>query len=113
MVKELALPVSTWHRFSPRRIAAGFLLSGVLGGAGMCASVLIVGLRLAAPAYSTVGPPPGDLRGAKNVEIPSASGSLLQGWWMPAEELGQGAIVLMHGVWSNRRTMVQRARVLH
>jgi len=32
---------------------------------------------------------------------------------MPAEELGQGAIVLMHGVWSNRRTMVQRARVLH
>lgn len=101
------------RRLSPRRIAAGLLLLSMLGGAGLCASVLVVGLRLSAPANSAVGPPPADLPGAEAVQIPSASGSLLQGWWIPGQQPGGGGIVLMHGVWSNRHTMLQRARVLH
>ena len=41
------------------------LLLGVLAGAGLCASVLAVGLHLAAPANTTVGPPPADLPGVE------------------------------------------------
>ncbi len=105
--------MSTFRRLTPRRIAAGLLLLGVLAGAGLCASVLAVGLHLAAPANTTVGPPPADLPGVEAVQIPSASGSLLRGWWVPGQQPGGGAVILMHGVWSNRRTMAQRARVLH
>lgn len=105
--------MSTSLRFSRPRIAAGLLLLGVLAGAGLCASVLVVGLHLAAPANTMVGPPPADLSGVQVVQVPSLSGSLLQGWWMPGQQPGGGAVVLMHGAWSSRLTMVQRARVLH
>lgn len=105
--------MTTLRRLSPRRLVAGLLLLIVLAGAGLCASVLAVGLRLAAPANSVVGLPPADLPGAEPVQIPSHSGSLLHGWWLAGKQPGGGAVVLMHGVWSNRRSMVQRARVLH
>lgn len=105
--------MSAGRHLSPQRIAAGLLLLAVFGGAGLCASVLVVGLHLAAPVHSAVGPPPADLPGAENVQIPSTSGSLLRGWWIPGQQPGGGAVVLMHGVRSNRRTMVQRARVLN
>lgn len=94
-------------------MAARLLLLGLLAGIGLCASVLVVGLRLAAPANTTVGPPPTDQPDVEAAQIPSLSGSLLQGWWMPGRRPGGGAVILMHGVWSDRRTMVQRARVLH
>ena len=105
--------MSAFRRLSPLRIAAGLLLLSLLAGAGLCASVLLVGLRLAAPANTIVGPPPADLPGVEAVQIPSLSGSRLQGWWVPGRQPGGGAMILMHGVWSDRRTMVQRARVLH
>ena len=102
------------RRLPLRRLVAGLLLLLVaLAGAGLCAAVLTVGLRLAAPANSMVGSPPTDLPGAEAVQIPSPSGSLLRGWWVAGKAPGGGAVVLMHGVWSNRRTMLQRARVLH
>lgn len=47
------------------------------------------------------------------VEIPSASGSALRGWWVPGSRPSQGAVVLMHGIRANRLLLVQRARVLH
>ena len=53
------------------------------------------------------------LPGAETVEIPSASGSLLHGWWAPGLHPGGGAVVLMHGVRANRLSMVRRARALH
>lgn len=81
-----------------RRLVAGLLLLGILAGAGLCASVLAVGLRLAAPAGAAVGSPPADLPGAETVQIPSLSGSLLHGWWVPGRQPGGGAVVLMHGV---------------
>ena len=81
-------------------------------GIGLCGSVAAVGLALSAPHRSFVGPPPSDLAGAETVAIPSASGSLLQGWWLPGEH-GPGAIILMHGVRGDRLGMLQRARVLH
>src|SRR5262249_53966085 len=46
------------------------------------------------------------------VQIPSTSGSLLRGWWVPGNP-GGGAIILMHGVWSSRLSMVKRASTLH
>ena len=105
--------MSALHRLLPRRIVAGLLLLGTLAGAGLCASVLVVGLHLAAPANTAVGPPPAELPGAEVVQIPSSSGSLLHGWWVPGQQPGGGAVILMHGVWSNRQTVTQRARVLH
>ena len=89
------------------------LLLPALAGAGLFAAVLAVGLRLAAPANTVVGPPPADLPGAEPVRIASPSGSLLRGWWVSGALPDGGAVVLMHGVWSNRRTMLARARMLH
>lgn len=99
-------------RPAPRRPAVALLLLGALLAAGLCASVLAVGLQLSSPVSALLGPPPAALPGAEPVQIPSPSGSLLQGWWVPGAPSG-GGVVLMHGVWSNRRSMAQRARVLH
>ena len=98
---------------SLRRIVLGLLAIGALSAFGLGAAVLIVGLKLSSPAPASVGPPPPGLSGAETVEIPSASGSVLHGWWAPAASLGGGAVVLWHGVWENRLRMVPRARVLH
>ncbi len=104
--------LSFWRVGAGRRVAAGLLAAGVLGGAGLCAAVLAVGLKLSSPAPATIGPPPPGLPGAEAVEIASASGSVLHGWWVPGTVPGGGAVVLMHGVWENRLRMVPRARVL-
>ena len=76
------------------------------------ASVLAVGLRLSAPAQRVVGPAPASLTGTVAVQIPSASGSLLQAWWLPGRP-DQGAVVLLHGVRGSRLALVRRAEVLH
>jgi alpha-beta hydrolase superfamily lysophospholipase len=78
--------------------------------AGLVGAVLVVGLLLSAPRRAMLGPPDG-LNAAVRVGIPSASGSLLQGWWMPGQR-GAGAVVLMHGVHGNRLGLVRRARLL-
>lgn len=88
------------------------LLLGALLAAGLCAAVLAVGSKLSAPVPAVLGPPPAALPGAEAVHIPSASGSTLRGWWVPGTP-GGGAVVLLHGVWANRLSLVQRARVLH
>lgn len=90
----------------------GVVLAALLLGAGLCGSVVAVGLWLSSPFRTMVGPPPAVLPGAEAVQVPSASGSVLQGWWVPGAP-GGGGIILMHGVRADRRQMVQRARVLH
>ncbi len=78
----------------------------------LCAAVLIVGLVLSAPAPAAVGPTPPSLPGAKSVEIPSASGSTIHGWWVSSGTPGSGAVLLIHGVRANRLQMVRRAEFL-
>jgi uncharacterized protein len=96
--------------FTIGRLTRGLILICVFGAAGMVAAVLVVGLGLASPALTAIGTPP-DLPGLQTVEIVSPSGSTLKGWLVPAEP-GGGAVVLMHGVRSNRRSMIRRARLL-
>lgn len=96
----------------PRRAAAGLALLGSSLAAGLCASVFAVGLSLSAPVPAVLGSPPAELPGAEAVRIPSASGSVLRGWWVPGGPSG-GGVVLLHGIRSNRLSLVRRARMLH
>ena len=72
---------------------------------GCAAAVYYVGARLSAPALHPVGPPPADL-GAVEVEFEG-----VRGWFVPAAE-GSACVILMHGVRSDRRSMIGRARFL-
>lgn len=86
--------------------AAGFALLLLFG---LVASVLAVGFMLSAPARTVVGAPPADLPGAvESVLIPSPSGSVLRGWHVEPPR-ARGAVVLLHGAWSNRASMLRRA----
>ena len=96
-----------WHA------ALGLAALGILLVAGPCAAVLAVGLKLSSPAPASIGSAPSTLPRAEAVEIRSGSGALVHGWWVPGTVPGGGAVVLVHGVWSNRLQMVPRAQVLH
>lgn len=98
---------------SPQHLVVGLVTGMAALGCGLCAAVFVVGLGLSSPAPAALGPPPPGLSNAEEVEIPSASGSMLRGWWLPGAITGEGAVVLVHGVGANRLQMVPRARVLH
>ena len=66
---------------------------------------------LAWPNRATVGPPPAGL-GGQEVAFASQSGSTIHAWLMPGKA-GTGAVLLLHGVRDDRRSMVGRARFLH
>jgi hypothetical protein len=68
-------------------------------GAALIAT-LVAGNFLTAPAPETIGELPNDLSG-RSVQFSSSSGSTLHGWFIPGKH-GGGAVVLMHGVRSNR-----------
>ncbi len=89
------------------RHAAGIAFVGIVI---LVVTVVAVGLRLSRPAQASVGPAPGDLA-IEAVEFLSVSGAL-RGWFM-AGRPGGGAVVLMHGVYGNRLTMMRRARMLN
>jgi alpha/beta superfamily hydrolase len=89
-------------------IAAALLL---IVASGVVAAVLVVGFVLSAPARAVIGSPPPDLH-AETVTIPSKSGATLRGWFVVGRR-GGGAVVLMHGIHSNRLSMVRRARLLN
>jgi uncharacterized protein len=80
--------------------------------ASLCGTVLIAGVQLSRPVPSDVDPPPPGLTNVEAVLIPSASGTVLSGWWSGGKP-GGGCMVLMHGVRRNRRTMARRAEILH
>jgi fermentation-respiration switch protein FrsA (DUF1100 family) len=69
------------------------------------------GCMLASPSRSTVPAAPGPLA-AKNVVFESASGSAIHAWLMRGRA-GGGSVLLLHGVGSNRTSMLGRARFLH
>jgi fermentation-respiration switch protein FrsA (DUF1100 family) len=93
---------------SRRRIALGFLLA--IGAAG--ASTWLLGGALSAAVPRPIGPPPDALPGATSVSFPSASGSLIRGWFA-AGRVGFGSVVLAHPVRADRRSMIGRAGFLH
>lgn len=69
------------------------------------------GCVLARPARAVIGSAPAAL-GARNVEFPSASGSVIHGW-LAMGRPGAGAVLLLHGMGGNRTAMLGRARFLH
>jgi fermentation-respiration switch protein FrsA (DUF1100 family) len=83
----------------------------LLGAAALPAAVIAFGLLASRPDRVAIGPPPPDLH-AEDIAIASASGATLRGWFV-AGEPGAGAVVLMHGVRSNRLSMLSRARLLN
>jgi uncharacterized protein len=87
--------------------AALVLGIGLIAGAVLFA---ISGVVLALPIRRAIGPPPPDLM-ARDVTIPSRSGSLLRGWMVRGEP-GAGAVILLHGIHSDRSAMVARMRFL-
>lgn len=71
-------------------------------------AVAIAGYRLSRPAPAAVGPAPA---GAEEVVFASASGSNLHGWWRPGCP-GCGAVVLLHPLGGNRRSVADRFALL-
>lgn len=69
-----------------------------------------MGSSLTAPSPASVGNCPNDLA-CENVEFKSESGAIIKGWFVKGEE-GRGAIVIMHGLRSNRLQLVERIRFL-
>lgn len=90
-----------------RLIAVLVLLGGVLAGA----LVLGAGEWLTRSAARTVGAAPIDLA-AQTVRIATQDGGELVGWFARGAP-GAGAVLLLHGVRSDRRQMLPRARALH
>ena len=76
----------------------------------LAAIIVAVGELLSAPAHHVVGPPPADLH-ARQVVIPGPSDEFLSGWFAEGA-IGSGAVLLLHGVRSDRRQMVERAMAL-
>jgi len=88
----------SWRTAPLAVIAAGALLSS--------GCVLVSGSSRAA-----IGAPPPVLN-AQNVSFPSASGSEIHAWFARGK-VGAGAVLLLHGVGSNRTSMGGRAIFLH
>lgn len=89
-------------------------------GAVLAALVLVLGFALAAgavgewlshPANRTMGPPPPDFS-AREVRIDTAPSGHVAGWLSPGQP-GKGAVLLLHGVRSDRTQMLGRARFLN
>jgi uncharacterized protein len=87
--------------------AGGIIL---LGAVLIAVAVIAAGMFLSRPAQAVIGSPPPELH-AENVAISSPSGAALHGWFI-AGRPGGGAVVLMHGVRSNRLSMIRRAQLL-
>ena len=83
--------------------ALGILLSLLVG-------IWLAGSALSKPVPQSIGELPADLAG-RSVQFLSESGATIHGWFIPGKK-GKGAIALMHGVHSNRLSMLDRARFL-
>ena len=80
----------------------------------LCVSLFIVlgvGFVLSAPNNVKVGKIPTELNG-QEIKLKSKNGHTLSGWFVPGDNK-HGGILLMHGVRSNRREMLQRAIFLN
>jgi fermentation-respiration switch protein FrsA (DUF1100 family) len=91
---------------SLRRLVVGVAVTAMLVLLGS----LAVGEVLSRPATRVVGAPPPDLR-LQPISFPTAAGDVVSGWMSRGVE-GRGTVLLLHGVRSDRRSMLGRARVL-
>lgn len=73
--------------------------------------IYLAGSQLTKAHHTNIGSIPNDLKNARAVSFPSKSGSQLSGWFLESE-MGQGGILLLHGVKSNRLQMLNRAKFL-
>jgi uncharacterized protein len=89
-----------------RRIAVAAL--GLIGAGALV--TLAAGEMLSRPVRSDAGQAPADLQ-AEAVTLPVPQGGTVRGWLVRGVA-GKGAILLLHGVRSNRAQMVGRARFL-
>jgi len=87
------------------------LSPGLLRGLTAAVFLATQGCVLAWPSQADVGAPPSGV-GAQAVEFPSPSGSTIHAWLIPGKS-GAGAVLLLHGVGDDRRSMLGRARFLH
>jgi dienelactone hydrolase len=84
----------------------------VLAALGLGAAALwLLGSSLVAPHRAQLASAIDGLP-SESVGFPSASGSELRGWFVPGRP-GGGAVLLLHGIRSNRAQMIPRARFLH
>lgn len=83
------------------------LVLAVLGG-GL---FWFVGGALINPTQQKIGAAPIDLSG-DDISIIDASGHIIHGWKIKGDE-GRGVVLLLHGVRSDRRSMIGRAQFLH
>lgn len=73
-------------------------------------SILAIGHELSHTALRPIGPPPLDLH-AVPVVLPTVGKESVAGWLVRGKP-GHGAILLLHGVRSDRRQMIGRAKLL-
>ena len=85
-------------------------MTGLALAAGTLLLSLAAGELLTRPARARIGPPPPELR-AETVHIPYGDDHQVSGWLLPGRT-GEGAVLLLHGVRSNRLQMLERARWL-
>jgi len=75
-----------------------------------CVVLYLIGSALVSPKSSSVGQPPQDLP-VELVRISKDDGGLIHGWFLKGS-LNKAGILLLHGVRSDRREMLDRARFL-
>jgi alpha-beta hydrolase superfamily lysophospholipase len=73
------------------------------------AATWLAGSSLIAVRHQAVGAAPWPQ--AQAVSLPVHAGMRVEGWYLPGD--GKGAVLLLHGIRSDRRSMVERARFLH
>jgi len=86
------------------------VLAATLGVVIGVMALLWVGSQLSEPANRPVGSPPPDLQ-ASAVVIPVSDSEFVSGWFARGRR-GSGAVLLLHGIRSDRRQMLGRARFL-
>lgn len=74
-------------------------------------AILVSGYAISTPVPRVIGNVPKDIK-AEKIEFPSKSGSVLHGWLAQGAS-GNGVIVLLHGVHADRRSQLNRMRLLH
>ena len=91
-----------------RSLAFAVVLCAVLAGA-VTSVLYFVGSELIKPARQAIPQPDFDA-GYETVFFPSKSGAILKGWFLQGTR--DAGIVLLHGVRSNRTSLIERAKFL-
>jgi len=89
-----------------RRFTSVLVVVCVLAGVALFA----LGEMVSAPTLQNIGAPPADLA-IEPVSISTDPGPAVKGWFIAGIE-GRGVVILLHGIRSDRRSLVGRARFL-